>query len=322
MTTTARICLAAGLLAPAFVPVFAQGYPTRPVTVLVPYAPGGTSDITTRILAARLSDAFGRQFVVENRAGGGGVIGWSAGAKAAPDGYTLLALETGFSMAPGLLPSLPFDPRRDFVHISETAAVPFVMVVHPSMPVRTVQHFIDLATKHPGKVNYASAGNGTSTHLGAEWFRSFAKVDMVHIPYKGGGPANQAVLSGEAQLAFPAAPSAMGFIKAGRLRALMVTSDKRLAALPDVASAPEAGLPRMVGNNWFAMAAPAKTPPDIVALLHKELTAAVNHPATRERFTELGLNVVGSTPAQAAKMIDEEIQRWTALVKSANIKSD
>lgn len=317
-----RAALATAFLALPAAPVPAQGYPARPVTVLVPYAPGGTSDITTRILAQRLSDALGRQFVVENRPGGGGVIGWSAGAKAVPDGHTLLALETGFSMAPGLLPSLPFDPRRDFIHISETAAVPFVMVVHPSMPVATVPQFIALAKAHPAKINYASAGNGSSTHLGAEWFRSFAKIDFVHVPYKGGGPANQAVLSGEAQVAFPAAPSAMNFIKSGRLKALMVTSEKRLVALPDVASAPEAGLPKMVGNNWFAMAAPAKTSPEIVALLHKELVAAANHPATRERFTELGLNVVGSSPAQAAKMIDEEIQRWTTLVKAAGIKPD
>jgi tripartite-type tricarboxylate transporter receptor subunit TctC len=317
-----RAALATAVLALPAAPVPAQGYPARPVTVLVPYAPGGTSDITTRILAQRLSDALGRQFIVENRPGGGGVIGWSAGAKAVPDGYTLLALETGFSMAPGLLPSLPFDPRRDFIHISETAAVPFVMVVHPSMPVATVPQFIALARTHPAKINYASAGNGSSTHLGAEWFRSFAKIDFVHVPYKGGGPANQAVLSGEAQVAFPAVPSAMSFIKSGRLKALMVTADKRLAALPGVASAPEAGLPKMIGNNWFAMAAPAKTPPEIIALLHKELVAAASHPATRERFTELGLGVVGSSPAQAAKMIDEEIQRWTALVKAANIKPD
>lgn len=318
----ATCVLIAGLAAAPGVHGASQDYPTRPITMIVPFAAGGGSDISTRVIAQKLGDLFGRQVLVENRAGASGVIGWSAGASAAPDGYTILALETSFAMAPGLIPNLPFDPLRDFSHLAITGAVPFVMVVNPTVPARTVAEFVALAKAAPGRMNYSSAGNGTSTHLGAEWFRSLTGVELAHIPYKGGGPAGQAVLANETQMSFPALSSALANIKAGKLRALMVTAAKRNAAAPDIPSAPEAGIPAMVGDNWFSLAVPARTPADIQAKLHATVLTALADPGVKERLAALGFDVVGSSPAQATKQIGDEIQRWTGLIKSARIKAD
>lgn len=300
----------------------AQGYPNRPVTIIVTYPPGGTTDIATRIVAQRLSDSLGQAFIVENRPGAGGAIGWGAAAKAAPDGYTLVALDTAFAMAPGIVTNLAVDPRKDFVHISEMAAAPFVMVVPPASQARSAKEFIALAKASPGKLNYSSGGVGNSAHLVAEWFSSLADVRLTHVPYKGGAPMNQAITVNEVQVGFPTLPSAMAMIKAGKLRPLMVTNDKRLASLPDVPSAPEAGLPEMIGNNWFTIAAPARTPPEIVELLAKAIAAAVNDPATRQRLESAGLTPVSTSPRETTEMIEKDMQRWAGVAKAANIKAD
>lgn len=300
----------------------AQSYPTKPVSVIVPFAAGGTNDIVARIVAQELSSSLGKQVVVENRTGGGGVIGWGAVAKAPADGHMLLATDMSFAIAAGLLPKLPYDPKKDFVHISTAASVPFVMVVHPSVDAKSVAEFIALAKASPGKLNYGSGGNGTNTHLGGELFKSVTGTDIVHVPYKGSAAALQDLLGGQVQALFTAVPTALSHIKAGKLRALMVTSGKRVTALPEVPSAPEAGVPKMVANYWVGFSAPAKTPQDIVDRLHKEIVAGLSSPEAKKRFAELGLDPVGNTPAEAAKLVEDEIQRWSALIKAANIKAD
>ena len=288
-------------------------------TIIVPFGPGGTNDIVARIVGQGLSEA-GKTAIVENRAGG--VIGWQAAAKAPPDGFTLLANDMSFAIAAGLIPTLPFDPRKDFVNITTAATTPFVLVVNASVPAKTVQELIKLSKDKPGKLNYGSGGNGTNTHLAAEMFKNLTQADFGHVPYKGSAQAMQDVLGGQIDVLFTAVATALPHIKSGKLRALMVTDAKRSATLPDVPSAAEAGVPKMVAHYWVGIAVPAKTPPDVGARLSKEIVAAINSKVARERFAQLGLDPVANTPAEAAKFVEDEIQRWHALIKAANIKSD
>jgi tripartite-type tricarboxylate transporter receptor subunit TctC len=316
-----RFLIAIALVATSSVAV-GQAYPTKPITIIVPFSAGGTGDIVARTVAQKLSDTLGKPVIVDNRPGGGGVIGWNAVANAAPDGYTLLATDTSYAMAAALIPKLPFDARKDFVHVATTASVPFIMVVNPDVPAKNVKEFIALAKAQPGKLHYGSGGNGTSSHLAGEWFKDLAGVDIAHVPYKGGAAAIQDLIGGHVQVSFPAVASAMPGIKAGKLRALMVTADKRVPALPDVSSAPEAGLPTMIGVNWFGISAPAKTPPDVLDRLHKAILVALASPEVKDRLAGAGVDPVGNTPAQASAFVNDEIQRWSALVKSASIKPE
>jgi len=293
----------------------------KTTTIIVPFAAGGTNDIVARVVGQRLSES-GKTAIVENRAGGGGIIGWQAAAKAAPDGLTLLANDMSFSIAAGLIPKLPFDPRKDFVNITTAATTPFVLVVNPNVPAKTVQELIKLSKDKPGKLNYGSGGNGTNTHLAAEMFKSLTQADIGHVPYKGSAQAMQDVMGGQIDVLFTAVSTALPHIKSGKLRALMVTDAKRAATLPDVPSAAEAGVPKMVAHYWVGFAAPAKTPPEVVARLNKEIVDAINSKEGKERFAQLGLDPVANTPAEAARFVDDEIQRWSALIKSANIKPD
>ena len=259
---------------------------------------------------------------MDNRTGGGGIVGWSHVAKAAPDGHTLLTLELSFTIAAGLIPNLPFDPKKSFVPITIAVSVPHIMVVHPSVKARTVQELIALAKANPGKLFYGSGGNGTNTHLGTELFKSLAGVDLVHVPHKGAGAVLQDLLGGQVQMLVSSLTTVLPHVKSGKLRALMVTSEERAPVLPDVPSAREVGMPKMVMLFWVGFAAPAGTPQPIIERLNKEIVAALATPDTKKRLTELGLDAVGSTPAQAAKLVDEEIQRWSAVIKAANIKAD
>jgi len=300
----------------------AQTYPAKPVTVIVPFAVGGSTDIVARIVAQELSSSLGKQVIVDNRTGGGGVIGWGAVARAAPDGYTLLTEELSFAIAAGLVPNLPYDPKKAFTHITTAVSVPHVLVVNPSVKANTVKALIALVKADPGKLNYGSGGNGTNTHLGGELFKSLTGVEMTHVPYRGAGAVIQDLIAGQVQVLVTSVPTALPHIKSGKLRALMVTSEKRVAVLPDVPSAPEAGVPKMLMEFWIGFAAPAGTPQPIVDRLNKEIVAGLSAQGTKKRLTELGLDPVGSTPAQAAKLVDDEIQRWGAVIKAANIKPD
>ncbi|MGZ8264586.1 MAG: Bug family tripartite tricarboxylate transporter substrate binding protein, partial [Burkholderiales bacterium] len=282
----------------------------------------GSTDIVSRVLAHELTGSLGKQVIVDNRTGGGGVVGWSAAARAAPDGYTLLAQELSFAIAAGLISNLPFDPRKGFAPITIAVSVPHVMVVHPSVKANSVKELIALAKANPGKLFYGSGGNGTNTHLGSELFKNLAGVDLVHVPYKGAGAVLQDLMGGQVQMLVSSLTTTLPHIKSGKLRALMVTDDKRAAVLPDVPNAKEAGLPRMVMLFWVGFAAPAGTPQPVIDRLHKEFAAALTSAETKKRLTDLGLDAVGNTPAQAAKLVDDEIQRWSAVIKAANIKAD
>jgi tripartite-type tricarboxylate transporter receptor subunit TctC len=297
----------------------AQIYPSRPVTFVVPFAPGGSTDTVARIVAQAIGPALGQPTVVENRTGGSGTIGWVSVARSAPDGHTLITIEMSYAIAAGLIPTLPFDPKKSFSHITTTVSVPHVMVVNPAVTANTVQELIALAKAIPGKMFYGSGGNGTNTHMGGELFKSLAEVDLVHVPYRGAGAVLGDLMGGRVQMLVTSVPTALSLIQSGKLRALMVTSEARLATLPDVPSAPESGLPKMIMKFWVGFAAPAGTPQPIVERLNRDIIAALALPDTKKRLAELGMEPVGNTPAEAAQLVEDEIARWTAVAKAAAI---
>lgn len=304
----------------AFAGVQAQTFPARPITLVVPYSTGGSTDLITRLIARELSTQVGRPVNVDNRVGGGGVIGWSSVARAPADGYTLLATELSFTIAPGLLSSLPFDARKGFQQIATATSVPHVQVVTPSLPVKNVKELIALAKARPGELNFGSGGAGTNTHLGSELFNNVTGTKMEHIPYKGAGAVLTDLMSGQVQVLISAAPTVLPYINSKRLRALMVTDDKRTAVLPEVPTAVELNMPKMVMKFWVGYSVPAGTPQPVVERLNKEIVTAVNAPEARKRFTEMGVDAVGNTPADATKLVGDEIDRWTAVIKAAGIK--
>lgn len=304
----------------AFAGVQAQTFPTRPITLVVPYSTGGSTDLITRLIARELTAQMGRAVNVDNRVGGGGVIGWSSVARAPADGYTLLATELSFTIAPGLLPSLPFDARKGFQQIATATSVPHVQVVTPSLPVKNVKELIALAKARPGELNFGSGGTGTNTHLGSELFKNVTGTKMEHIPYKGAGAVLTDLMAGQVQVLISAAPTVLPYVNSGRLRALMVTDDKRAAVLPEVPTAVELNMPKMVMKFWVGYSVPAGTPQPVVERLNREIVAAVNAPEARKRFTEMGVDAAGNTPAEATRLVSDEIDRWTAVIKAAGIK--
>ena len=285
----------------------AQQYPAKPVRLIVPYAPGGGVDIMARLAAQKYSERMGAQFVVENRAGGGTIIGTEAVARAAPDGYTLLFANPALTSSPALNEKLPFDPVQSFAPVGLFVSSYNVLVVHPSVPVKEL---VALAKRQPGQLNYASAGNGSAIHLAMETFQSAAGIQLVHIPYKGAGPAMNDVLGGQVTIMFTTAPPAVEFIRSGRLRALGVSSAKRLAVLPNVPTIAESGYPGFEVNNWIGMVAPAQTPRDIVARLNSEMNAMLALPDFKERITSLGNDPAGGTPEQMGERLKKEVALW------------
>ncbi|MDC7789505.1 tripartite tricarboxylate transporter substrate binding protein [Rhodoplanes sp. TEM] len=314
------VAVAAGALTAAAVPASAQTFPSRPVTFVVPFAPGGSTDTVARIVAQAAGGPLGVPTVVENRTGGAGVVGWSAVARAAPDGHTLLTLEMSFTIAAGLIPTLPFDPRKGFVQVTTAVENPHVMVVNPDLPAKTVAELIALLKANPGKYFFGSGGNGTNTHMGGELFKSLAGVDLVHVPYRGAGAVLQDLVAGQVQVLVTSLPTALPLIQSGKLRPLMVAAAKRSPVLPEVPTAAEAGLPGMVMNFWVGFAVPAGTPAPVVARLNTDILAGLAQPDTRKRLAELGMEPVGNTPAEAEALIESEIARWSAIAKAANIK--
>lgn len=319
---TAGLLAAAACFAVSGAVLAQPNYPAKPITLVVPYSTGGSTDIITRLIAREFSSQMGRQAIVENRVGGGGVIGWSSVARAPADGYTLLATELSFTIAPGLLPKLPFDARKGFQQVATATSVPHVLVITPSLPVKNVKELIALARARPGELNFGSGGNGTNTHLGSELFKSLAGINMTHVPYKGAGAVLTDLMAGHVQVLVSAAPTVIPHISSGRLRALLVTDDRRAGVLPEVPSVKEAGLPKMVMHFWVGYSVPAGTPQTIVERLNREIIAAVNAPEAKKRLAELGVDPVGNTPAEATRLVNEEIERWAAVIKSAGIKVD
>ena len=303
-------------------------WPTKPVRIVVPFAPGGTTDILARAIAPELSKAFGQQFIVENKAGAGGNLGAEVVAKSVSDGYTLLMGTVGtHGINRSLYPRLPYDPFKDFAPVTLVAGVPNVMVVNAEMAkannLQSVQDFIKLAKSRPGKLNMASSGNGTSIHLAGELFKSQTGLFMTHIPYRGSGPALMDLAGGQMDVMFDNLPSAMQLIKSGKLKALAVTSAQRSAALPDVPTVEEAaGLKGFEATSWFGLLAPAGTSPEIVNRIQQEVARALNTPAIKEKMLAQGALPSGNSPADFARLIESEHVKWAQVVKMSGARVD
>jgi tripartite-type tricarboxylate transporter receptor subunit TctC len=305
---------------------FAQGaanYPNKPIRIVVPFAAAGTTDLLARAIGIEMQKAWGQTVVVENRPGAGGNLGSDVVAKAPPDGYTLLVgAVSPQAINVTLYPKLPYDVMRDFSHITLIAAVPNVLEVNPSVPVKTVKELIALAKSKPGQLTYASSGSGTSIHLSAELFKTMAGVDMLHIPYKGSGPAVTDLVGGQVNLMFDNLPSSIGQIKAGKLRAIAVTTLKRSPALPDVPTIAESGLPGYDASSWFGMHAPAGTPKDIINKIHGVVTKSLHTPEMAERLATQGAQAVGNTPEEFTEFLRVEIAKWAKVVKASGARVD
>src|SRR5688572_580226 len=317
-TTLAALLLSLATLAPAATP-----YPARPIRIIDPFPPGGPSDIVNRAINQRFSEVLGQPVVIDNRAGAAGIVGTEIVAKAAPDGYTLLLGPSGaLTIQPTLNPKLPYDPQRDFEPVSQLTSGPQVIAVHPGVPAKSVQELIALAKAKPGQLNYASGGAATANHLAMELFKLAGGIEVVHLPYKGTGPALTAVLGGEAQMIISALLAALPHVKSGKLRALAVTSTSRSAAVPDLPTASESGLPKFETSSWHGVLVPARTPRPIVTQLHGVLVKVLNAPDVRERLTTQGLNVVASSPQEFGAHIKSETAKYARVIKQANIKPE
>ena len=298
-----------------------QGYPSKPVRIIVPFPPGGGTDNLARILAPRLTETLGQTFVIDNRAGASGQIGLELTARAAPDGYTLAYIDTSFTSNPSLYRKLAYDAVKDFAPVSLLASAPVVLVVHPSVPVKTLKDLIALARARPGELNFSASGAGSATHLGVELFRSAAKVDVVVIPYKGSGPAAVAVLSGEVVMTVASPSATAPHIAAGRLRALAITGEKRLAALPQVATFDESGLRGVEASTWWNALAPAGTPREVISTLNGAKVKAMQIPEVSKRLLSLGFEPIGSTPEEAAASIRNELAKWARVARETGMRA-
>ena len=297
----------------------AQAYPTRPVRVIVTTGPGGQGDTTARLVAAKLTESLGQSFYIENMPGGGGNIAMAATARAAPDGYTLLAATINIVTNISLYPKISYDPYKDFAPISLMCSSPHVLVVHPSIPAQTVNELVALAKASPGKYSYASAGRGTPAHLAGELFKLTFGVDITHVPFNGGGPATASTLGAHVPLAVSAVPTAVTYIRAGNLRALGMFSSKRSSALPDVPTMMEASGHDLPADIVTGFAAPAGTPQPIIEFLHRETVKVLSMPDTRDKLATMGFDPVASTPEEFAQWIRTEIVRWGKVIRDANI---
>lgn len=297
-------------------------FPTKPMRIVVPFTPGGFNDTLGRFLAQHYQTAWGQPVVVENRPGGGTLIGTEVVAKAAADGYTLLIVALPFSVIPSLYPTARFDVLKDFAPVMWAGATPNLLVVHPSVPANTVSEFIALAKSKPGVVTYASTGSGTSNHLSMEMFKSMTGTNILHIPYKGSAPAVTDLLAGQVQAMFDNFPNVIQHVRAGKLRALGITSDKRSPLAPDTPTVGEAGVPGYAITVWFGVVAPAGTPPDIVQRLNAEANKMLQLPEMRERFARAGVEPVGGTAADFGRHLQTEVAKWARVVKESGAKAD
>ena len=299
--------------------IAADAYPSKPLRLVVPLAPGGGNDTAARVVGQKLGEALGQQVVVDNRPGGGSVLASEIVAKSPPDGHTLYLVSTAFTVAPSLYQTLPFDPLRDFAPITRVTIAPGALIVHRSLPVSSVRDLIALAKARPGQINYGSAGLGSGSHLGGELFNALAGVKLLHVPYKGSAIATAAVLGGEVAVAFNNPTSSMPHIKSGRLKMIAVTTAQRWPLLPEVPTIAESGVPGYEILIWNGLVAPAATPPSIVSRLHRELTQILNAPGTAEIFAIDGARPFVEAPPAFAAFLEKEIAKWMKVVRQARI---
>ncbi|MCA3376379.1 MAG: tripartite tricarboxylate transporter substrate binding protein [Roseomonas sp.] len=321
MKITRRAAIAGALL-PFAARAQAPEWPSRPVRFIVPYPPGGPTDIMGRIVAQAVQGPLGQPFVVENRAGANGLIGSEQAARAAPDGSTFLVNASAHVIVPHLTPNMPIDVLADFAPVTNIAAVPLWLVVNPALPVRSVAEFIAYARANPGRIAYASSSQGGAPHLAGELFKLMTGTDLVHVPYRGSGPAGQDLIAGTVQAMFDSVPASAGAVRDGRLRALGVTTRNRIAPFPDLPTIAEAGVPGYEISTWYGIWAPARTPPAIIARLQQAVATAARNPETRARFDALGAEPVADSPEDYARFVRAEFDRWGKLVRDAKIKLD
>jgi len=314
-----RRLLAAVLAAPLI--AIAQTYPAKPVRIIVPFAPGGGSDLAGRLIAAKLSERMGGQFIVENRPGAGSTLGAEIAVKSPPDGYTLLVISASYTVNPSVY-KLNFDPMNDITPIIQISGGPYVVAVHPSVPANTLAEFVALVKKQPEKYAYGSSGNGSIMHVASEYFLDAAKIKVLHVPYKGTGPAVQDTIGGQVQLVFGAVPVTLPHVKAGRLRALAVTTNKRIAAAPDLPTVEEVGYPGYEVTNWHGLLGPKGLPREIVERLNKEIGEVVKGEEMKKNLTAEGLEPAGGSPERFGQILKSEMARWAKVVRQAGIKVD
>jgi len=313
------VAAAALVLAPA---ATAQNYPARAIRLVVHSSPGGSSDILGRMIAQRLTESLGQQVVVENRAGASGIIGVEVAVKAPPDGYTILISQTSLAINPAIFPKIPYNALRDLAPITQIVDGPNVMTVHPSVPAKNVKQLIALAKSRPDGLIIGSPGQGTSPHLSAELFNSMAGVKIEQVQYKGAGMAIVGLLAGEISVMFPTTPTVVGYLRAGRLRALGVTTAKRTQALPEVPTISEAGVPGYESTQWFGILAPAGTPRPIIDRLNQEIVRIMQSPAVKQRLTNDGMEIVAGTPEQFGAHIKAETEKWAKVIKAMGLKTE
>ena len=300
----------------------AQQYPAKPIRLIVPFVAGGSADVLSRVLAQRLTQQYGQQVVVENRPGSGGHVGAEAAARAAPDGYTIVFGTIGIHAAYTIYSKLNYDPSRDLQPVAMYADVPNILVVHPSVPVKNVKEFIALAKSNPGRLNFGTAGSGSSTHMAGEWFKLYTGVNLTHVPYKGSAQAMQDLLGGQIELMFENLPTAIAQVRAGKIRSLGMTSRERSPSMPEVPTLAETGVPGFEATAWFTIAAPAKVPADIIRKLNADMNAFLKAPEMQQRWIDMGVVPLGGSPADAEKFFVVEREKWGKVIKAAGIRGD
>jgi tripartite-type tricarboxylate transporter receptor subunit TctC len=313
--------LAAGLIALAAPYAAAQQYPSKPVRIIVPFAPGGGSDFTARLMAQKLTERYGQSFIVENRAGAGGNLGAELALKAPPDGYTLLLISASYTVNPSVY-KLSFDPIKDIAPVIQISGGPYVVAVHPSVPAKTLAEFVNYARAQPEKLAYGSSGNGSVMHVSTAYFLDSAKIKVLHVPYKGTGPALQDTLGGQVQLIFGAVPTTLPHVKAGKLRGLAVTTQKRIAAAPELPTIAESGYPEYEVTNWHGLVAPRGVPREIIEQLNRDINSMLGSEDFKKVLANDGLEPAGGPSSRFAEVLARETARWAKVVQQAGIKAE
>ncbi len=323
MRKTTIACLLAAMALPALAAENAQNYPSKPIRLVVPFTPGGSTDILARVIGQKLTEAWGKQVVIDNRPGAGGNIGVDLVAKSPADGYTLVMGHIGtFGVNPTLYPKLPYDPIKDFQPITLVALVPNMLSVNPALPAKSVKELVALAKAKPGTINFGSGGNGSAAHLAGEYFKLMTKTEITHIPYRGTSPAVTDLIAGQIQMIITGVPPTLAFAKAGKLRALAVATSKRLPLLPELPTIAEAGVPGYEATQWYGVLAPAGTPKPIVAKLNAEMAKAIKGPDVREKLAADAAEPVGNAPEEFGAFIKKEIARWAPVVKASGARPE